>query len=150
ALPHFAYHRGLLHAEGVALNQLAASVGTPFYCYSSAALVDHFRIFNNAFAGLDTMVCYAMKANSNQSVIRTLVAEGAGCDVVSEGELRRALAAGCPPERIVFAGVGKTAREIAYAVNAGIYCFNAESEPEIARISEIAGAKGRTVKVAIR
>ncbi len=149
-MPHFAYHRGLLHAEGVALNQLAASVGTPFYCYSSAALVDHFRIFNNAFAGLDTMVCYAMKANSNQSVIRTLVAEGAGCDVVSEGELRRALAAGCPPERIVFAGVGKTAREIAYAVDAGIYCFNAESEPEIARISEIAGAKGRTVKVAIR
>jgi diaminopimelate decarboxylase len=150
ALSHFPYHRGLLHAEGVALDELAAAVGTPFYCYSSAALADHFLAFRNAFAGLDTMVCYAMKANSNQSVIRTLVAAGAGCDVVSEGELRRALSAGCPPERIVFAGVGKTAREIAFAIDAGIYCFNAESEPEIARISEIAASKERTVRVAIR
>jgi diaminopimelate decarboxylase len=96
------------------------------------------------------MICYAMKANSNQSVIRTFLAEGAGCDVVSEGELRRALAAGCPPERIVFAGVGKTAKEIAFAVDVGIYCFNAESEAEIARISEIAAAKGKTVNVAVR
>jgi diaminopimelate decarboxylase len=147
---HFHYRDGVLHAEDVALPDIAAAVGTPFYCYSTAALIRHYRAFRDAFAGLDTLICYAMKANANQSVIRTLVAEGAGCDVVSEGELRRALAAGCPPERIVFAGVGKTAREIAFAVEAGIYCFNAESEPEILRISEIAAAKGRTVKVAIR
>lgn len=147
---HFHYRDGVLHAEDVALPDIAAAVGTPYYCYASAALVSHYRAFRDAFAGLDTLICYAMKANSNQSVIRTLVAEGAGCDVVSEGELRRALAAGCPPERIVFAGVGKTAREIAFAIDAGIYCFNAESEPEIARISEIASAKGRTVTVAVR
>jgi diaminopimelate decarboxylase len=147
---HFHYRGGVLHAEDVSLTDIAAAVGTPFYCYSTAALIHHFRAFRDAFSGLDTLICYAMKANSNQSVIRTLVDEGAGCDVVSEGELRRAIAAGCPPERIVFAGVGKTAREIAFAIDAGIYCFNAESEPEIARISEIATARGRTVKVAIR
>ncbi len=146
----FHYRHGQLHAEDVALADLASAFGTPFYCYSSAAVVGAFRAFRGALAGLDAMVCFAMKANSNQSVIRTLVAEGAGCDVVSEGELRRAIAAGCPPERIVFAGVGKTAREIAFAIDAGIYCFNAESEPEIARISEIAAAKGRMVKVAVR
>ncbi|HET7714817.1 MAG TPA: diaminopimelate decarboxylase [Bauldia sp.] len=147
---HFHYRGGVLHAEDVPLPDIAAAVGTPFYCYSTATLLRHYRVFREAFAGLDTMICYAMKANSNQSVIRTFVAEGAGCDVVSEGELRRALAAGCPPERIVFAGVGKTAREIALAVDTGIYCFNAESEPEIARISEIATAKGKTVRVAVR
>ncbi|MBN9021839.1 MAG: diaminopimelate decarboxylase [Rhizobiales bacterium] len=147
---HFHYRHGLLHAEGVALSDLAARFGTPFYCYSSTALTDRLAAFREALAGLDTMVCFATKANSNLSVIRTFVAEGAGCDVVSEGELRRALAAGCPPERIVFAGVGKTAREIAFAIDAGIYCFNAESEPEIARISEIATAKGATVRVAVR
>ena len=147
---HFHYRNDSLHAEDVALPAIAADIGTPFYCYSTATLVRHYRVFRDAFAGLDTMICYAMKANSNQSVIRTLVAEGAGCDVVSEGELRRALAAGCPPERIVFAGVGKTAREIAFAIDAGIYCFNAESEPEIARISEIAAARGRTVDIAVR
>ena len=146
----FHYRHGQLHAEDVSLPGLAAEIGTPFYCYSSAALVRHYQAFRDALAGLDTMVCFAMKANSNLSVIRTPVAEGAGCDVVSEGELRRAIAAGCAPDRIVFAGVGKTAREIAFAIDAGIYCFNAESEPEIARISEIAAAKGRTVKVAVR
>ncbi len=149
-MSHFLYRGGVLHAEDVALPAIAAAVGTPFYCYASAALVEHYRAFRDAFSGLDTMVCYAMKANSNQSVIRTLVGEGAGCDVVSEGELRRALAAGCAPERIVFSGVGKTAAEIALAIDTGIYCFNAESEPEIARISEIATAKGRTAKVAVR
>ena len=146
----FRYRDGVLHAEDVALPVVAAAVGTPFYCYASAALVDGYRAFRDAFAGLDTMICYAMKANSNQSVIRTLVAEGAGCDVVSEGELRRALAADCNPERIVFSGVGKTGREIALAIDAGIYCFNAESEPEIARISEIAAEKRRTVRLAVR
>ena len=147
---HFTYRSGVLHAEDVALPAIAAAVGTPFYCYSTATLVRHYRVFREALAGLDTLVCYAVKANSNQSVIRTLVAEGAGLDVVSEGELRRALAAGASPDTIVFAGVGKTAHEIAFALDAGILCFNVESEPELERISEIATAKDRVATVAIR
>ncbi len=147
---HFAYRDGVLHAEDVALPVIAGAVGTPFYCYSTATLVRHYRVFAEAFAGLDTLICYAMKANSNQSVIRTFVEEGAGVDVVSEGELRRALAAGAPAERIVFAGVGKTAREIAFALDTGILCFNVESEPELDRISEIAASKAMTAAIAIR
>ena len=146
----FSYRDGVLHAEDVPLPVIAEAVGTPFYCYATAALVRHFRAFREALSGLDALVCFAMKANSNQSVIRTFVAEGAGVDVVSEGELRRGLAAGAPPDRIVFSGVGKTAREIALAIDAGILCFNVESEPELDRISEIAASKGRTVPVAIR
>jgi diaminopimelate decarboxylase len=147
---HFAYRDGVLHAEDVALPAIAAALGTPFYCYATATLVRHYRVFRDAFAGLDTLICYAMKANSNQSVIRTFLAEGAGLDVVSEGELRRALAAGGAAEKIVFAGVGKTAREIAFAIDTGILCFNVESEPELALISKIAAAKGATAPVAIR
>ncbi|HZP18793.1 MAG TPA: diaminopimelate decarboxylase [Bauldia sp.] len=147
---HFEYRDGVLYAEDVPLPSLAEAVGTPFYCYSTATLVRHFRVFREAFAGLDTLVCYALKANSNQSVVRTFVREGAGLDVVSEGELRRALAAGCPPERIVFAGVGKLAREIALALDTGILCFNVESEPELALISEIAVQKGRTAAISVR
>src|SRR5260221_9849193 len=127
---HFEYRAGVLHAEDVPLPAIAAAVGTPFYCYSTATLVRHYRVFREALAGLDTLICYAMKANSNQSVIATFVKEGAGLDVVSEGELRRALAAGCPPDKIVFAGVAKTAREIALAIDTGIFGFNVESEPE--------------------
>ncbi|MEO8668341.1 MAG: diaminopimelate decarboxylase [Bauldia sp.] len=147
---HFAYRDGVLHAEDVPLPLIAAAVGTPFYCYSTATLVRHYRVFRAAFAGLDTLICYAMKANSNQAVIRTFIEEGAGVDVVSEGELRRALAAGAPRERIVFAGVGKTAREIAFALDTGILCFNVESEPELDSISAIAVSKGMTASVAIR
>ncbi|MBZ0228218.1 MAG: diaminopimelate decarboxylase [Bauldia sp.] len=147
---HFGYRDGVLHAEDVPLPEIAAVVGTPFYCYATATLVRHYRVFRDAFAGLDTLICYAMKANSNQSVIRTFLREGAGLDVVSEGELRRALAAGAPPEKVVFAGVGKTAREIAFAVDTGILCFNVESEPELELISQIASAKGRTAAIAIR
>ncbi|HMN88222.1 MAG TPA: diaminopimelate decarboxylase [Bauldia sp.] len=149
-MSEFSYRDGVLHAEDVPLPVIAEAVGTPFYCYATAALVSHFRAFREALSGLDALVCFAMKANSNQSVIRTFVAEGAGDDVVSEGELRRGLAAGAPPDRIVFSGVGKTAREIALAIDAGILCFNVESEPELDRISEIAASKGRTVPVAIR
>ena len=149
-MSEFSYRDGVLHAEDVPLPVIAEAVGTPFYCYATAALVSHFRAFREALSGLDALVCFAMKANSNQSVIRTFVAEGAGVDVVSEGELRRGLAAGAPPDRIVFSGVGKTAREIALAIDAGILCFNVESEPELDRISEIAASKGRTVPVAIR
>ncbi len=147
---HFGYRDGVLYAEDVPLPAIAAAVGTPFYCYSTATLVRHFRVFRDALGGLDALVCYAMKANSNQAVIRTLVAEGAGVDVVSEGELRRALAAGARPDTIVFSGVGKTVREIAFAVDTGILCFNVESEPELRRISEIASGKGATVAVSIR
>jgi len=125
-------------------------VGTPFHCYSTATLQRHYRVFADALAGLDALICYAMKANSNQSVIRTFVEMGAGLDVVSEGELRRALAAGAAPDRIVFSGVGKTAREIAFAIDSGILCFNVESEPELELISQIAASKDATASIAVR
>ena len=147
---HFAYRAGVLHAEDVALPAIAAAVGTPFHCYATATLRRHYRVFDKALAGLDALICYAMKANSNQSVISTFVEMGAGLDVVSEGELRRALAAGAEPAKIVFSGVGKTAREIAFAVDTGILCFNVESEPELELISAIAAGKGTTADVAIR
>src|SRR6201991_3984907 len=121
---HFDYRGGVLHAEAVNLADLAAAVGTPFYCYSSVALERHYRVFTEAFAGEKVLVCYAMKANSNQSVLRTLAKLGAGADVVSGGELKRALAAGIPSNKILFSGVGKTAREMDFALNAGILCFN--------------------------
>lgn len=147
---HFNYRGGVLHAEDVPLPEIAKGVGTPFYCYSTATLLRHYRVFSDALTGLDTLICYAVKANSNQSVIRTFVAEGAGLDVVSEGELRRALAAGAAPDKIVFAGVGKTAREIAFAVDVGILCFNVESEPELELVAQIARDKGTTAPVSIR
>jgi diaminopimelate decarboxylase len=147
---HFEYRNGVLHAEDVPLPTIAAAVGTPFYCYSTATLTRHYRVFREAFGGLDVLICYAMKANSNQSVIATFIKEGAGVDVVSEGELRRALAAGARADHIVFSGVGKNEREIAFALDTGIYCFNVESEPELERISAIASAKGRTAAIALR
>lgn len=147
---HFEYRDGALHAEKVAIERIAAAVGTPFYCYSTATLTRHYRVFRDSLAGLDTLVCYAMKANSNQAVLKTLVREGAGLDVVSEGELRRALAASCAPSKIVFSGVAKSDAEIALALDSGILGFNVESEPELVRISEIASAKGATATISIR
>ncbi|MEZ5909749.1 MAG: diaminopimelate decarboxylase [Hyphomicrobiaceae bacterium] len=147
---HFSYRAGVLHAEGVSLARLADAVGTPFYCYSTATLERHYRVLAQAFRGMDATICFALKANSNQSVIRTLARLGAGMDVVSEGELRRALAAGVPPERIVFAGVGKTAGEMAFALQHGISTFNVESEPEIELLSETAAGLGRVARIAIR
>lgn len=147
---HFEYRDGILHAEDVALPEIAASVGTPFYCYSTATLSRHFRVFSEAFADLDALVCYAMKANSNQAVLKTLAGLGAGADVVSEGELRRALAAGIPADKIVFSGVGKTAREMDFALAAGILCFNVESEPELEQLSARAVAAGKTAPVSLR
>ena len=147
---HFEYRDGVLHAEDVPVPLLAEQVGTPFYVYSSATLTRHFQVFSKAFEGLDTLVCYAMKANSNQAVLRTLAMLGAGADVVSEGELRRALAAGIPAGRIVFSGVGKTAREIDLALEAGIHCFNVESEPELEHISARADALGKVAPVSMR
>jgi diaminopimelate decarboxylase len=147
---HFAYRDGVLHAEDVSLSRLADEVGTPFYCYSSATLERHYRVFAEAFADTDTLVCYAMKANSNQAVLKTLARLGAGMDIVSEGELRRALAAGAPGERVVFSGVGKTKAEMAFALDSGILCFNVESEPELEALSEVALSKGMRAPISIR
>ncbi len=147
---HFEYRDGVLHAEDVPVPEIAAAVGTPFYCYSTATLTRHYRVFSQAFAGLDALVCYAMKANSNQAVIRTLARLGAGADVVSEGELRRALRAGVPAGKILFSGVGKTAAEMDFALHAGIRCFNVESLPELELLSQRAVAMGRTAPVSLR
>ncbi|MFB9981480.1 diaminopimelate decarboxylase [Mesorhizobium kowhaii] len=147
---HFDYRDGVLHAEDVAIPDIAAQVGTPFYCYSTATLARHYRVFAQAFAGLDALVCYAMKANSNQAVLRTLARLGAGADVVSEGELRRALAAGIPANKILFSGVGKTAREMDFALAAGILCFNVESEPELELLSARATALGKVAPISLR
>jgi diaminopimelate decarboxylase len=147
---HFAYRDGVLHAEDVSLAHLAAEVGTPFYCYSTATLERHYRVLQQAFGDLDPLICYAIKANSNQAVIATLARLGAGMDVVSEGELRRARAAGVPADRIIFAGVGKTREEMAYALNEGIHGFNVESEPELEALSEVAASLGRIARIALR
>ncbi|NMN59194.1 MULTISPECIES: diaminopimelate decarboxylase [unclassified Xanthobacter] len=147
---HFDYRNGRLHAEDVDLTSLAAEVGTPFYCYATATLERHYRVFMEAFAGRDVLLCYALKANSNQSVISTLARLGAGADIVSAGELMRARAAGVPGERIVFSGVGKTREEMAQALDAGILCFNVESEPELDALSEVALSKGVKAPVSIR
>lgn len=147
---HFQYRDGILHAEDVPLPEIAAAVGTPFYCYSTATLARHYRVFSESLAGLDALVCYAMKANSNQAVLKTLAALGAGADVVSEGELRRALKAGIPAGKIVFSGVGKTAHEMDFALEAGILCFNVESEPELELLSARATALGREARISVR
>jgi len=149
-LHHFTYVNDRLHAEDVPVEKIAAEVGTPFYCYSTATFERHFKVFSEAFAGIPTLVCYAMKANSNQAVLTTLARLGAGMDVVSEGELRRARAAGVPGDRIMFSGVGKTEAEQAYALDQDILCFNVESEPELVQLSRIASEKGRTARVSIR
>jgi len=147
---HFAYRNGVLHAEAVNLDTLAAAVGTPFYCYSTATLERHYQVFAGAFADVSALVCYAMKANSNQAVIKTLGLLGAGADVVSEGELKRARAAGIPADKIMFSGLGKTARELALAVDEGILCINIESEPELELLSTIAASKGRPAHISVR
>src|SRR4026209_2361731 len=147
---HFAYRDGVLHAEQVNLDALASAIGTPFYCYSTATLARHYQVFAGAFADVPSLVCYAMKANSNQAVIATLARLGAGADVVSGGELKRALAAGVPPEKIMFSGIGKTADELAAAIDAGILCINVESEPELELLSAISASKGRTTCISVR
>ena len=147
---HFAYKDGVLHAEDVPLPRLAAEVGTPFYCYSTATLERHYRVLAEAFQGQDAVICFAVKANSNQAVLATMARLGAGMDVVSEGELRRARAAGVPAERIIFAGVGKSRAEMAYALREGIFSFNVESEPELRALSEVAAGLGVKARVALR
>jgi len=149
-MQHFEYRDGRFHAEDVDLAEIARTVGTPFYCYSTATLTRHFRVFADAFKESRALVCYAMKANSNQAVLKTLVGLGAGMDVVSEGELRRALAAGTPANKIIFSGVGKTRNEMALGLEASIRCFNVESEPELEQLSQVAAARGASARIAIR
>ena len=147
---HFNYRDGVLHAEDVPLPEIAKEVGTPFYVYSTATFERHYRVFAEAFGDQDAMVCYAMKANSNQAILKTLARLGSGADVVSEGELRRALAAGIPASKIVFSGVGKTAREMDFALEQDICCFNVESEPELMTLSARADAQGKVAPVSFR
>ncbi|WP_439602490.1 diaminopimelate decarboxylase [Devosia sp.] len=147
---HFQYRDDRLFAEEVDLTALAGRVGTPFYVYSAATLRRHVQVLRDAFKGIDTLVAYAMKANSNQAVIKLIAREGAGADVVSGGELERAIAAGVPANRIVFSGVGKTFAEMRRALEVGIKCFNLESEPELERLSDVAVSMGMTAPVSVR
>ena len=149
-MDHFLYRDGLLYAEDLALADIAAAVGTPFYCYSTATLLRHFRLFDEALSGMDHLVCYAMKAASNQAILKTLAAEGAGMDVVSGGEYARARAAGVPSDRIVFSGVGKTRDEMRTVLAGGIRQFNVESEPEMIALSAEAVTLGTVAPITIR
>lgn len=147
---HFTYKNGVLHAEDVSIQTIANQVSTPFYCYSSATLERHYNVFDKALSAFDHIICYALKANSNQAVIKTLGNLGAGMDVVSEGEMHRALKAGIAPEKICFAGVGKTKDEMAAALKAGILSFNIESEPELNALNQVATSLGKVANIAIR
>src|SRR3984893_652319 len=149
-MPPFPYRNGALWAEDVPLATIAEAVGTPFYCYSSAAIAGSFEAFRSAFAGQNALISYAMKANSNQAVLTTLAQLGAGMDVVSEGELKRARAAGVSGERIIFSGVGKTLAEMNLGLDESIYCFNVESEPELEALSRVASTRGEVAPIAIR
>lgn len=149
-MDHFQYRDGILHAEDVAIPQIASSVGTPFYCYSAATFTRHYNLFHEALDGLDHLVCYAMKANSNMAVLKLLGDLGAGMDVVSGGEYMRAKAAGVPGERIVFSGVGKTREEMKLALEGGIRQFNVESEPEMRVLNEVAISLGTVAPITVR
>ncbi|OWU79039.1 diaminopimelate decarboxylase [Phaeobacter sp. 22II1-1F12B] len=149
-MDHFLYKNGALHAEDVPLADIAAEVGTPFYVYSTATLLRHFRLFDEALEGMDHLVCYAMKAASNQAILKTLAEAGAGMDVVSIGEYLRAKAAGVPGDKIVFSGVGKTVEEMRIAVEGGIRQFNVESEPEMELLSAVAQSLGKVVPITVR
>lgn len=147
---HFHYIDGILHAENVAIPQIAQAVGTPFYVYSTATLTRHYTVFADAFSDIDAKICFAMKANSNQAVLTTLAKLGCGADVVSQGELKRALAAGISPDKIMFSGVGKTKHEMQAALEVGIFCFNVESVPELYQLSACASQMGVTAPVSLR
>lgn len=149
-MDHFAYKGDVLFAEDVAIPAIAAAVGTPFYCYSHATLTRHARIFTEALAAVNPLVCFAVKSNSNLAVLKTLGNAGLGADVVSEGELRRALAAGIAPQKIVFSGVGKTREEMAFALRTGIHQFNVESDRELLALNDVAGSLGLRAPIALR
>ena len=147
---HFDYRDGELYAEDVPIAEIASRVGTPFYCYSTATMERHYKVFRDAFDGDDFLIAYSVKANGNLAVLKTLARQGAGADVVSLGELQRALAAGIPGERIVFSGVGKQRAEMKAALEAGIYQFNVESEPEMIALNEVATSLGAVAPIAFR
>lgn len=149
-MDHFEYRDGALYAEQVPISEIAAAVGTPFYCYSTATVERHYRVFEDALSGIDSMLCYSVKANSNLAIVKTLARLGAGADVVSGGELVRALRAGIPAAKIVFSGVGKTAAEIRQALEAKILQINVESVPELTIINQIAGECGVVAPIALR
>ncbi|MFZ1348443.1 MAG: diaminopimelate decarboxylase, partial [Tabrizicola sp.] len=149
-MDHFLYRNGILHAEGVAIPDIAAAVGTPFYVYSTATLTRHYRLFTEALTPLPHLVCFAIKSLSNVAVLKTLGNLGAGMDVVSGGEYLRAKAAGVPGSRIVFSGVGKTREEMRLALTGGIRQFNVESEPEMRALSEVATSLGLTAPITVR
>jgi len=149
-MDHFLYRDGALHAEDIDITTMAAEVGTPFYCYSTATLERHFTVFADGLKGLDPLICYAVKANSNLAVLATLARLGAGADVVSEGEFRRALAAGIPGERIIFSGVGKTVAELTFALENDVRQINVESEPELDALNAVAMGMGLRAPVSFR
>jgi diaminopimelate decarboxylase len=149
-MDHFLYRNGTLHAEDVAIPEIAAAVGTPFYVYSTATLTRHYHLFTEALSPLPHLVCFAIKSLSNVAVLKTLGNLGAGMDVVSGGEYLRAKAAGVPGDRIVFSGVGKTRDEMRLALTGGIRQFNVESEPEMRALSEVAVSLGLTAPITIR
>ncbi len=149
-MDHFLYRNGALHAEDVAIADIAAEVGTPFYCYSIATLQRHYNLFEEALAGLNCLICYAVKANSNLAVLKVLADLGSGADVVSEGEFRRALAAGIPGERVIFSGVGKTRQELVFALENSVRQINVESEPELELLNEVALEMGLIAPISVR
>jgi len=149
-MDHFLYKDGQLHAENVAIGDIAKAVGTPFYVYSAATFRRHYQLFEEALAGMDHLICYAMKANGNMAILKLMADLGAGIDVVSGGEYAKARAAGVPGERIVFSGIGKTKAEMHMALEGGIRQFNVESEPELVALSEVASALGKTAPITIR
>lgn len=149
-MDHFAYQNGAMLAENVPVAEIAARVGTPFYCYSTATIERHYTVFAQAFQDTDALIAFALKSNSNQAVIRTLARLGAGADVVSEGEIRRALDAGVDSKKIVFSGMGKTKAELSFALSAGIYQFNVESEAELRTLNDVAQSMGKLAPIAVR
>lgn len=149
-MDHFSYHNGELYAEDVSLARIADAVGTPFYCYSTATLERHVQVLREAVQPLDPLICFAVKACSNIAILRTLKDAGTGADVVSEGEIRAALAAGVSPSKIIFSGVGKTREEMAYALKQKIFQFNVESDRELHALSEVATSLGAMARIALR
>lgn len=147
---YFEYRDGEMYAENTKVSEIAENVGTPFYLYSSASLAYQYNQFKDAFGDLDLLLCYAVKANTNQAIIKTLAELGAGADVVSEGEMRRALLAGVPPSKIVYSGVAKTVTEMTFALEQGIYQFNVESEPELHQLSVVANSLGKRADITFR
>ena len=147
---HFQYKDGDLFCEEVAVSRIASEVGTPFYLYSHATLKQHFKAFDGAFEGVPHITCFSVKSNSNLAILRLFAKEGGGVDIVSGGELFRALRAGVDPARIVYSGVGKTAEDMEYALRSGILMFNAESSQEVRQLNEVARRTGTKARIAIR